>query len=191
MDASDRWDSLIRYCTEAIWPDCDYLLIKAQIRQESNFTARAVSPAGARGLMQVMPATAGDIFPEIIPYELFDPDTNLTVGIAYLSMQFHRFPEIPDYHERLKFSLASYNGGRGYINKALVLAREFEVKYANQPGLWQRWEYSKEKLKSPRCMVQGKTPDWKQIIDYVDKVWRYYQEYLPAPLAVAREGEEG
>ena len=188
MKKEDRWDSLIRYTVELIWPDCDYLLVKAQVRQESGFLAHAVSPAGAKGLMQIMPATAGDIFPELPPYSLFDPETNLTGGILYLSMQYHRFPEIPDYHEKMKFALASYNGGRGYINKALSLARDFEGKFASQAGLWQRWEYSKEKLKSPHCIVNGKLPDWKQIIDYVNNIWRYYEEYLPAPLAKTNRG---
>ncbi len=55
--------------------------------------------------------------------ELYIPEKNLRAGIAYLYRQYYRFPEIPDPVERVKFALASYNGGRGYINAALSLAR--------------------------------------------------------------------
>lgn len=69
----------------------DPFLIESIIRQESMFDAQAVSRAGARGLMQLMPATGQKVFREINGDKefqndsLFDPDTNIHLGVKYLS----------------------------------------------------------------------------------------------------------
>ena len=110
MNAADRWDSLIQYWTEKNWPDVDWRLIKCQVRRESAFNPQAVSPCGAIGLMQIMPATGQYL--GVSREKLFNPETNLKAGIAYLRQQYDRFPEITEQQERLKFALASYNGGR-------------------------------------------------------------------------------
>jgi len=57
MNTADRWDSLIRYWVEKLWPDMDWRLVKCQIHRESAFNPKAVSSCGAIGLMQIMPAT--------------------------------------------------------------------------------------------------------------------------------------
>lgn len=111
MNAADRWDSLIQYWAEKAWPGVDWLLIKCQIRRESAFNPKIVSSCGAVGLMQIMPATGQYL--GVSRDKLFDPESNLKTGIAYLKQQYERFPEIPDQQERLQFALASYNGGRG------------------------------------------------------------------------------
>ena len=109
----NRWDSLIQECMQSHWPDLDWRLIKCQMRQESAFNPKAVSPCGAIGLLQIMPATGQ--FLGVSKDKLFDPGENIRAGIIYLKRQYDRFPEIPDHDERLKFALASRNGGRGYI----------------------------------------------------------------------------
>lgn len=174
------YDALIEQCTRRVFPACDWLLIKAQAAQESGFDPEAKSPCGAIGLMQVMPATAWQAF-RLKEDDLLDPEENLLAGITYLRMQYEHLPEIPDHEERLKFSLASYNAGRGYINKALELAYESETgapmpagHIGAVPGDWRKWAHSKEKLKSPLCSVRGRTPDWKQAIGYVEKIWAGY-----------------
>lgn len=183
MLSKNRFDGLIQRLVAEIFPQCDWLLIKAQVAQESAFNPDAKSPVGAQGLMQLMPATDQAIDGDI---DGFNPGGNLENGINYLREQYARLPEIPDYAERLKFALASYNCGRGYINKALELAYEFEFNTpmpvghnGAKPGNWQRWDYAKEKLKSPLCKVNGRTPDWKQAIDYVSKIWALYQKNKP------------
>jgi len=84
-----------------------------------------------------------------------------------LKQQYDHFPEIPAREERLKFALASYNGGRGYINRAIALARK-------EDAPWQLWESVKCYLKSDECAVSGKRPDYRQIIAYVDGIWNDY-----------------
>ncbi|MBI4714429.1 MAG: transglycosylase SLT domain-containing protein [Nitrospirae bacterium] len=165
-----------------LFPVCDWRLIQAQIRQESNFNPKALSPCGARGLLQLMPATAEEM--GYTAEELWDPRKNLSAGIKFLRDQYRCFAEIPDHNERLKFALAAYNGGRGYVNAALRLAYEFELKEpmrykALKSGQWQKWEFTKEKLKTPSCfvMVGGvkKHPDWRQILGYVAAIWKTYE----------------
>jgi len=100
--------------------------------------------------------------------KLLIQETNLKAGIAYLKQQYDRFPEITDQQERLKFALASYNGGRGYINRALALARK-------EDAPWQTWDGVKTYLAAADCTVGGKHPDHRQIITYVDRIWADYQ----------------
>ena len=89
----------------------DPALVYALTRLESNFDAAAVSPAGARGLMQIMPATAryitGDYRSTI--GRLHDPSLNLDIGqryVAYLARQ-------DGIDGDLIRMLASYNAGPG------------------------------------------------------------------------------
>jgi soluble lytic murein transglycosylase-like protein len=64
---------------EGIDPDLGFRLV----RVESRFQERAVSPAGALGLTQLMPATAAELQPGITREEIFDPHTNLRLGFRY------------------------------------------------------------------------------------------------------------
>jgi len=116
------------------------------------------------GLMQLMPNTAEEM-KVIYP---FDVEENIRGGIDYFRIQFQHFPEIPDGMERIKFSLAAYNGGRGYINKAISLAKQSKVD-------WQKWEVTKKYLAFPSCRVRGKAPDHTQICEYVLKVMELYE----------------
>lgn len=85
------------------------MLVAAVVRAESAFNHRAVSPKGARGLMQLMPATA-DRF-GVRRSELFEPARNLEAGTRYLSWLLRRFPE------DLPRALAAYNAGEGAVDR--------------------------------------------------------------------------
>lgn len=89
----------------------DPTLVYALTRIESNFNSSAVSPAGARGLMQIMPVTAqyitGDLFFE--PDRLHEPAANLEIGQRYLTYLSHQEGIRSD----LLRMLASYNSGPG------------------------------------------------------------------------------
>lgn len=183
MKNEDRYDGLIRELTLNLFPACDWLLIKAQVAQESSFDPNAESPCGALGLLQVMPATASQLF-GLSKSDLLGPATNLDAGIRYLRIQYIRLPEIPSHDERLKFALASYNAGRGYINKALKLAYLAETgtpmpagHKGAAPGKWQTWNFTKAFFNHPDCLVAGKHPDWRQVTEYVDRIWPRYERY--------------
>lgn len=78
----------------------DEALIYAVIRAESNFDPNAVSKAGARGLMQLMPGTAA----EMGVTDIFDPTQNIAGGTQYLSKMKELFKD-------KKLALAAYNAG--------------------------------------------------------------------------------
>jgi membrane-bound lytic murein transglycosylase F len=168
------YDQIVKEITGKLWPGLDWLIIKCQIAQESSFNPNAVSPCGARGLLQLMYATASDLRVKqpLQPKQLFDPETNLLLGITYLKIQFDHFKEIPDREERIKFSLASYNGGRGYINAAIKIAT-IAAKVKGAPALL-TWDVVSEYLAYEDCQVNGKHPDHKQITDYVKRIWDNY-----------------
>ncbi len=95
----------------------DYELLQALIATESGFDARAVSPKGARGLMQLMPATAqrygvqGDKRGSL-ETKLFDPHINIAAGSRYLRDLIAMFPG------DIELALAAYNAGEGAVQRA-------------------------------------------------------------------------
>lgn len=93
----------------------DPALVAALIRQESNFTARAVSPANARGLMQVLPSVGEAVsrsldFPVWSPALLLDADANLQLGTAHLAAFIKQYGT-------LARVLAAYNAGGSRVDR--------------------------------------------------------------------------
>jgi len=94
----------------------DPYLVMAVIRQESGFDPSAVSPKGARGLMQLMPKTAVDIAVNIgLPppgeSDLDRPDVNIQLGAAYLGQL------LGVYGGAVHRALAAYNAGEDAVAK--------------------------------------------------------------------------
>jgi len=81
---TDRWDEMIlRY---AKIYKLDSRLLKSIMAAESEFDTKAVSPSGARGLMQVMPVTAQGV--GISPSKLHEPQSGVKAGAAYIQVLF-------------------------------------------------------------------------------------------------------
>ena len=82
-------------------------LVKAVARVESNYNARAISPKGALGVMQLMPETAK----RFGVADAYDPAQNIEGGIRYLKFLRDRFPG------NLSLVLAAYNAGENAVRK--------------------------------------------------------------------------
>jgi len=82
-------------------------LIRSVVSAESNYNSSAVSPVGAQGLMQLMPATADDLGVE----NRFDPEQNLLGGSKYLKQLLDK------YDGDLDHALAAYNWGQGNVDR--------------------------------------------------------------------------
>jgi soluble lytic murein transglycosylase-like protein len=100
----DRYDDTIVRAASAysIAPE----LIKAMVLVESGMNSRATSPAGAQGLMQLMPDTARSLGVQR-PY---DPDENIFGGTRYIRKMLDRFSD-------RRLALAAYNAGPGNVRK--------------------------------------------------------------------------
>ncbi len=85
----------------------DDALIRAIIKVESDFNPRAVSKAGAKGLMQLMPETAKDLGVE----NIFNPEENVEGGVKYLKSLIFRF------EDNLPLAIAAYHAGGGAVKK--------------------------------------------------------------------------
>lgn len=111
---------------------------------ESNFNAYALSSAGAMGVMQIMPATAENVF-GVPSNQLYNPKINIRVGITFIKQLLSR------YDQRLDIALSHYNGGsavqdnfgrlsvipatKHYVKKVLSAQEKFKYRaYALSSG---------------------------------------------------------
>jgi membrane-bound lytic murein transglycosylase F len=113
------YDSLLKLQAPRLgW---DWRLLGSQMYQESRFDPNAKSWVGARGLMQLMPATARQFGVRAIT----NPAQNIEGGVRYLAwLEKFWAKRLEDPAERLKFMLASYNAGAGHVEDAQRLAEK-------------------------------------------------------------------
>lgn len=130
LEESDSLATLI--VTESKRARIDPLFVAAVIQAESSFRPTAVSYRGAKGLMQLMPATGRHLSKQLNVYlkdatALHDPKTNIKLGIAYLKELNRRFKGDKEH------ALVAYNWGPTNVSKALDGQKRFprsSVKYA-------------------------------------------------------------
>jgi membrane-bound lytic murein transglycosylase F len=109
-----------KYAKEIGW---DWRLIASLAYNESNFDPNAVSWVGAKGLMQLMPATARVLgVPE---GKEQDPEESVKAAIKYLAQLDKTFSKVSNPEERIKFVLGSYNSGIGHVIDAMALAEKY------------------------------------------------------------------
>lgn len=122
-----QYDDLIKQGAKKLgW---DWRLLAAQAYQESKFDPNTKSWAGARGLMQVMPATGKQYGVS----DLYDPAQNIAAAtdhLLWLSAYWEK--HIENISDRLAFILASYNVGLGHV----IDARNLTEKYGGNSDVW-------------------------------------------------------
>ena len=107
------WDDLRR---SAVDHGLDPFLVASLIRQESEFNPNAISPANARGLMQILPSVGSHLareekLPRFSTDQLLTPATNLRLGTRY-------FKELLDkYDGQVEYALAAYNAGEDRVEE--------------------------------------------------------------------------
>jgi len=122
----------------------DWRLIAAQCYQESGFDPNAVSWAGARGLMQIMPSTARHL--GLAEEKTFSPADNIAAASRLIRELQGHFYDVTNVEERVKFVLAAYNGGAAHIRDAQALAR----KYGGNPYQWDDVSFYVRGLSNPK-----------------------------------------
>ncbi|MCW5648711.1 MAG: lytic transglycosylase domain-containing protein [Ramlibacter sp.] len=131
----------------------DYELLQALIATESGFDTHAVSPRGAVGLMQIIPATAerygvrGDSKTPV-EKKLTDPRTNVRAGSRYLSDLIKMFPG------QLELALAAYNAGEGAVQRAGNRIPNYRETQNYVKTVMQLYTM----LKPPETLIERRTP---------------------------------
>jgi membrane-bound lytic murein transglycosylase F len=125
---TNKYDHLFRkYTKHYFGPHVDWHWFKAQGIAESGLKPDAKSPVGARGIMQIMPATYEEIRQKN-PFlaDITDPKWNIAAGIFYdrqLYRKWKRKRELQT-QDRLAFAFGSYNAGYGNVLRAYKRARK-------------------------------------------------------------------
>ncbi|MEE9258806.1 MAG: lytic transglycosylase domain-containing protein, partial [Nitrospinaceae bacterium] len=145
--------------------DLDPWLVEGLIRQESMYNTQSLSPAGARGLMQIMPKTGKRLFERTHPDQpfhkdaLFEPDLNIRLGVRYLN----------DLTRKLKGNgihiLITYNAG---------------------PKILKAWLRRFRGLKDMDVFIESiPYPETRGYVKHVMRNYGIYKNLYPAPMAQA------
>ena len=167
-----KYDEMVKkYSKDLGW---DWVLVKSLIYQESMFKHTGKSWAGAKGLMQLMPATAK----ELGVTNVHDPDQNIRAGTKYLKRMYGYWDNIPDTIQRIKFAMASYNCGYGHVKDAQRLA----IKFNKDSLSWDNGvDYYVLNLSKPEFynddLVEYGYARGREPYEYVDEIFVRYENY--------------
>ena len=178
-DASrvDREDIRQMVVEEAVRSGVPVSLALAVAKVESNYKPRALSSAGARGVMQIMPKTGKDLY-GVEPDELWDPRLNIRIGVDFLRSLKKRYG-------RWDLALSHYNGGsavgtppnarvipatQGYVDSVLAWQRRFE----RQDTVVAMAEAVENRQASTVKVSDSSLEYWMFDDPYIRKDWRHY-----------------
>lgn len=159
----------------------DWRLIAAQCYQESGFDPRAVSWAGAKGLMQIIPSTA-----KLLGIKnIYDPAENIDAGCRYLKQLQEKFKDVRNRNDKICFTLAAYNGGYHHIRDAMNLAR----KNGKNPYSWNDVRFFVRNLDKPQYyndpVVKNGFMIGSETYNYVESIlqrWSKYRDGKPVSI---------
>lgn len=170
------YDEIIKYNAEKIgW---DWRLVAAQISVESGFQNHKESWAGAQGLMQIMPATAAYLNSN--DSDMVNPNKNIELGVKLNGRLYKYWKEIiPDSIQAIKFTLASYNIGKGHVLDAQRLAKEHDLNaFIWDQNVAQMITKLSQKNYYRNPVVRHGYCRGYEAFNYVNKIFSLYQNYL-------------
>jgi membrane-bound lytic murein transglycosylase F len=166
------YDDLIKeHATKLDW---DWRLLAAMVYQESKFDPNSESWAGAKGLLQMMPATARayGVTNRANPRQSIKGGTDY---LLWLEQQWQ--PRVPDNSEQLKFVMASYNVGLGHVYDACALAEKNGAK----PTIWEEVKPYMLKLANRKYyndpVVKLGYARGSEPVNYVDGILLRFERY--------------
>ena len=180
-DGLSPYDVLVK--READAHGFDWQLIVAQMYQESRFNPRVKSPAGAIGLMQLLPRTAR----EFGVRNLRDPEQSIHAGVAYLAWLHSRLESELTVKDRIWFALAAYNAGFGHVRDARQLARQRGL----DPNRWFDNVEEAMRLLSKRAYYRDAPHGYvrgREVVKYVREIRERYRSYLQTTDVRERSG---
>lgn len=166
------YDAIIKTYAKAI--NWDWRLVASQVYQESKFNPKARSWAGAKGLMQLMPATAKSLGVT----DITDPKESIRAGTAYVIQNYKAFANTSDETNAIKLALAAYNCGLGHVLDAQRLA---ETEGLN-PNIWK--DNVEQMLLALEVPANYKKPFIKygyvrgrEPVNYVNQIFKRFEHY--------------
>jgi membrane-bound lytic murein transglycosylase F len=162
---ASRYDETFRRYTKRYFgPGFDWRRFKAQGMAESGLDPEATSYVGARGIMQLMPATYKAITSKRPDFgAINDPEWNIAAGIMHDRYLWKLWSKSISEPERPAFMFGSYNAGEGTIKRARAAAK-------GAVGSDEQWAHIEQ--------VAPKVPRWRyrETLGYVRKIDRYYTD---------------
>lgn len=145
--------------------DFDWLMLAAQGYQESQLDQSKRSPAGAVGVMQLLPTTAKD--PNVGIPGIEKLENNIHAGTKYLRFMVNRYYDDPAIQplDRMLFAFASYNAGPNKLNRLRNIAAERGL----DPNVW---------FKNVEMIASEKIG--RETTTYVSNIYKYYVAYQMA-----------
>lgn len=161
-----EYDETFQDATNKWLPNIDWRWLKAQAYQESLFDPEAVSPAGARGIMQFMPETWLEMQDKYnddatLSEDPFDVEASIHLGAAYMSRLINVWKRDRPKMDRYALALSSYNSGLGNIIKAQAAVGD--------PAL-----YADIILGLPQITGDHS----RETITYVHRIFNYYRQQV-------------
>ena len=142
--------------------DFDYLMIAAQAYQESGLDHSKRSPAGAIGVMQLLPATAAD--PNVNIADIEKLENNIHAGTKYLRFIVNKYykDETMDNVNKILFAFASYNAGPAKVDR---LRKETSA-MGMDPNVW----FHNAEIAAAKLIG-------RETVQYVSNIYKYYIAY--------------
>lgn len=163
--AISPYDALARHYGERY--DFDWRLVVAVMFEESGFDPAALSSAGARGLMQVMPATAD----ELGMRDIHEPANGIHAGVAYLHYLRERFESTLPVAERTWFAIAAYHLGYARVESARRKAADRGL----DPD---RWSGNVERVMQSLSRGNAHARAYWRTVNYVRNIRSRYLTYV-------------